>query len=80
VTSDDASVFVAVTNRGPTIPPEMLDKLYEPFWQAPKPGAAKSRGLGLGLFIAKQIVNAHNGEIVARSQDGQTTFTVRLPR
>ena len=71
-------VLVAVTNDGPTIP-DALGKLFEPFWQAPRSGATRSRGLGLGLFIAQQIVEAHGGEIAVRSQTGQTTFTVRLP-
>lgn len=69
-------VTVAVTNRGPTIPSDVIGKLFEPFWQ----GAAKSRGLGLGLLIAEQIVQAHGGEIAVESHDERTTFTVRLPR
>ncbi|MGH9885842.1 MAG: sensor histidine kinase, partial [bacterium] len=69
-------VYVAVTNSGPTIPSEALDRLFEPFWQ----GAARSRGLGLGLYIVQQIVHAHGGTIAVRSEADQTTFTVRLPR
>ena len=78
--SDDRSVVIAVTNRGPTIPAEALVKLFEPFWQAPKAGAVKSHGLGLGLFIVQQIVQAHGGSIAVQSENEQTTFTVRLPR
>ena len=78
--SDRESVTLAVTNRGPTIPSDQLDKLFEAFWQAPKEGAAKSRGLGLGLYIAHQIVQAHRGDISVRSEHDQTTFTVRVPR
>jgi signal transduction histidine kinase len=80
VTSDHDSVVLAVTNRGPTIPDDALGRLFEPFWQGPEDGAARSRGLGLGLFIAQQIVKAHGGGIAVRSLDEQTTFTVRLPR
>ena len=80
LTAENDRVLVAVTNRGPTIPSDVLGKLFEPFWQGPKSGATKSRGLGLGLFIVEQIVQAHGGEIAVRSQDDQTTFTVRLPR
>ncbi len=80
LTSDDDSVYIAVANRGPTIPSEAHGKLFEPFWQAPREGAAKSRGLGLGLFIVQQIVEAHGGTIAVRSENEQTTFTVRLPR
>ncbi|HEX7942182.1 MAG TPA: HAMP domain-containing sensor histidine kinase, partial [Gemmatimonadaceae bacterium] len=80
LTSDHDSVFLAVTNHGPTIPGEALGRLFEPFWQGPRGGATRSRGLGLGLFIAQQIVQAHGGGITVRSQNHQTTFTVRLPR
>ena len=69
-----------MTNRGPTIPADALGKLFEPFWQASNGGDAKSLGLGLGLFIAHQIVQAHEGSIAVQSQNGETTFTVRLPR
>jgi len=62
--------------RGPTIPSDAVGKLFEPFWQAPREGAAKSRGLGLGLFIAQQIVHAHDGTIAVQSEHEQTTFTV----
>ena len=76
--SDHASVWLAVSNRGPTISADVLGKLFEPFWQGASPGAARSRGLGLGLFIVQQIVHAHGGEITVQSQDDQTTFTVCL--
>jgi PAS domain S-box-containing protein len=82
LTSEPERVAIAVTNRGPTIPREVLGKLFEPFWQGANGGqnGAAPRGLGLGLFIAQQIVQAHGGDIAVRSQDEQTTFTVRLPR
>ena len=73
-------VSIAVSNQGPTISVDALDKLFEPFWQAPSPSGTTARGLGLGLFIVHQIVQAHGGEIAVRSQNAQTTFTVRLPR
>jgi sigma-B regulation protein RsbU (phosphoserine phosphatase) len=80
ISSDHDSVFVAVTNQGPTIPSDAIDRLFEPFWQAPDQGSASSRGLGLGLFIAQQIVDAHGGAIAVRSEDQHTTFTVRVSR
>jgi signal transduction histidine kinase len=80
LTAEGDRVLVAVTNHGPTIPTDALGKLFEPFWQAPRSGVPKSRGLGLGLFIAQQIVEAHGGDIAVRSQNDHTTFTVRLPR
>jgi PAS domain S-box-containing protein len=73
---EDGRVALAVGNRGPTIPAGALPRLFEPFWQASADN--RSRGLGLGLFIAQQIVEAHGGTIDVRSFDEQTTFTVEL--
>jgi signal transduction histidine kinase len=53
--------------------------MFEPFRQGTQPGARGS-GLGLGLYIAREIARAHTGSIDARSGDGTTTFTLRLPR
>lgn len=70
--------MLAVHNRGPSIPPELIGTLFEPFVQGAE--AARSRGLGLGLLIVQQIVHAHGGDITVRSADERTSFTVRLPR
>jgi signal transduction histidine kinase len=71
---------VTVHNEGPPIPAELLPVLYEPFTRGARATASR-RGLGLGLFIVKQIVVAHGGTIgVESAADIGTTFTVRLPR
>jgi PAS domain S-box-containing protein len=81
LSGDDEAVIMAVTNRGATIPPENVPSLFEPFWQGPRLAeSAGSRGLGLGLFIAHEIVDAHGGAIAVSSADGVTTFSARLPR
>lgn len=73
-------VAVSVHNLGPVIPPDVLPAVFDPFRRAP-PKQSRERGLGLGLYITKEIVRAHDGAIEARStQDGGTTFHVRLPR
>lgn len=75
---DAGRVAVAVENPG-CIPPELVPELFEPFRKA-RP-EAKSRGLGLGLYITKQIVEAHGGTIdVSTSADAGTRFLVVLPR
>jgi PAS domain S-box-containing protein len=74
----DDEVVLAVTNQGATIPPDQLDHLFEPFWQASD--GTTNPGLGLGLYIVHEIVRLHGGTVGARSRDGETTFTVRLPR
>jgi signal transduction histidine kinase len=69
-----------VSNRGPVIPPELVDRLFEPFHQGDDSGGNGRRGLGLGLFIVREIVRAHGGMIDVRSAGDLTTFAVTLPR
>jgi signal transduction histidine kinase/uncharacterized protein YoaH (UPF0181 family) len=77
--SEGDSVRVEVHNAG-VVPPELVPRLFEPL-SGSVPRADKSRGLGLGLFIAAQIVRAHGGRIdVESSEAAGTTFSVRLPR
>lgn len=72
------TVVVEVANGG-TIPPHLLDHLFDPFrGREREPG--RHEGLGLGLFIAHQIVAAHQGCIAVHSADGITRFRVELPR
>ncbi|MEW5852306.1 MAG: ATP-binding protein [Myxococcota bacterium] len=76
------SVVLEVHNEGAPIPPTLLPHLFEPFRRArePAPSSADS-GLGLGLYIVREIVQAHGGEVSVRSSaEAGTTFTVRLPR
>jgi signal transduction histidine kinase len=75
-------VLAVVNNRGPTIAPEVMAQIFEPFVQGSQGGrVAHGQGLGLGLFIAQQIVAAHSGSIdVASTTEEGTTFTVRMPR
>jgi len=71
-----------VTNRGPTIPQQHLQTIFEPLVQLEPDGASplRSTNLGLGLFIVRQIVLAHGGAVTATSSDDAgTTFAVRLP-
>lgn len=69
-------VEIAVHNGGDPIPPEALARIFEPFRKS-----TGSRGLGLGLYIAREVARAHGGDIEVRSRpnDG-TTFAVKLPR
>jgi two-component system CheB/CheR fusion protein len=70
---------ITVQDQGPGIPPEVRGSLFTPYYQAPHSAAQKS-GLGLGLFIARQIVEQHSGTIDVESTVGEgTTFIVRLP-
>jgi PAS domain S-box-containing protein len=72
-------VVVEVENQGPAIAPDRLSAIFEPFGGGSAlPGS--SRGLGLGLYIVRQVVSAHCGAVEVHSTDRGTTFTVRLPR
>jgi signal transduction histidine kinase len=76
VTGDIRFVNLDVVNRGPTLPAEQLDTIFEPFVSR----AHRRSGLGLGLYIARQVVTSHGGTLTARSSDETTTFSMVLPR
>jgi signal transduction histidine kinase len=84
VTVRDAApdaIAIEIHNFGPPIPPDALASIFEAFRQATTAGDRRSSSIGLGLFIANQIVRAHGGSIAVRSPDRNgTTFTVVLPR
>lgn len=76
-------VTLEVHNHGATIPPEMIPKLFDCLVQGDngeRDADDHSTSLGLGLYIAKEIIVAHDGEIEVQSADALgTTFTARLP-
>lgn len=76
---EEKTVRIRFTNRGKTIPPEMLDKIFEQFYRLDTSRSSSSGGSGLGLAIAKEIVELHHGTISAESGDGLTVFTVCVP-
>ena len=78
--SRDGRVLVNVRDTGTGIPPEDLPHVFERFYRADRSRARATGGSGLGLTIAKQIVEAHGGQIWARSWLGAgSTFTFSLP-
>lgn len=85
VVGGDTDVRISIQNRGTPIPQDRLDGIFNPFKPRDKiiePAAAGPQGsLGLGLYIAQEIVQAHEGtiEVVSTAAHG-TTFTVCLPR
>jgi len=82
VSGEETEVRFEVRNTGPTIDRSTLNQLFEPL----KRGVDLEKryktdgSLGLGLFIAREIVKAHGGEIRAQSDNKETVFSVRLPR
>jgi signal transduction histidine kinase len=76
--AEEREVIFEVCDTGPGIPPEQMDHLFEEFWQA---RTNDKRGVGLGLTIAKGIVEAHGGRIWCNSTLGAgSTFAFALPR
>ena len=72
-------IILTFRNAGRTIPPEKLERMFEQFFRLDSSRGTSSGNAGLGLAIAKEIVEAHGGTIYARSADEQVTFTVILP-
>jgi two-component system CheB/CheR fusion protein len=71
---------VEVQDYGPGIAAAELATLFSRFHQVDRTGSRPAKGLGLGLFISKELVTAHGGTIDVRSTEGAgTTFTIRLP-
>ncbi len=78
--SEADRLAMRVVNAG-SIDPEVLPHIFDPFRGGDRGSAAGGEGLGLGLYIVQQIVDAHGGTIEANVADpGFTTFVVRLPR
>ncbi len=68
------NIKLEISDTGPGIPQEYLEKIFDPFF------TTKKKGTGLGLAIVHKIIDAHNGLIKVESQPGNTKFTILLPR
>ena len=75
----DGCILVRVKNHGRTIPPEKLSHIFEQFFRLDAARSTSTGGAGLGLAIAKEIVELHGGTITAESADESVVFTVTLP-
>lgn len=79
--SDGYYAFIEMTDTGIGIPADKLDKIFEEFYQIEDHMTRRHGGLGIGLSIARAIIEAHDGTIVTTSPgiEKGTTFTIRLP-
>lgn len=76
----DTSIVLTFHNEGRTIPPEKLERIFDQFFRLDSSRATRTGGAGLGLAIAKEIVELHGGTISAQSWDNQVEFQVTLPK
>ena len=72
------TLAVTVTNYGPDIPANKIDKIWGKFYQADESHA--SEGNGIGLAVVKRVVQLHDGNASVASGDGATAFTIALPK
>jgi two-component system sensor histidine kinase KdpD len=70
-------LLISVSDRGPGIPVEATERLFEKFYHGDD---RKTGGLGLGLSIARGLIEAHGGKLTAENRDGGgARFIIRLP-
>lgn len=74
-----SNVIVVVKNDGQEIPKEALEQLFERFYRVEESRSQQTGGTGLGLAITQSIVELHGGTIHATSENGWTSFIIRLP-
>lgn len=76
----DTHVLITVADRGPGIPPDLVEKIFERFFRADRNRARTEGGTGLGLSIVRQITRIHGGKTWAENRPaGGAAFKIRLP-
>ena len=76
----DENIIICFENRGNTIPEEKLLHIFEQFFRLDSSRTSQTGGAGLGLSIAKEIIEQHGGTITAKSYDEKIIFEVNIPR
>ena len=79
LTVNESTITLNFENHGNTISDEKLERIFEQFYRLDSSRTSSSGGAGLGLAIAKEIIELHNGSITAFSEDEIIRFTVTLP-
>ena len=82
LTGGKSEVSIEVKNRGPAIEPAVLNQMFDPLKRGllQRDRDNTETGLGLGLYIVREVAHAHGGEVTARSDNAETVFAVSLPR
>jgi len=80
VRKKDKFIYISIKDTGIGIPEDKIDSIFDPFIQVDSSLTRNYEGSGLGLSIAKSIVDLHNGQLKAKSRVGKgSTFTIELP-
>lgn len=79
VSVESGAAVVRVTDSGPGIPAADQERVFDRFFRIDKARSRDRGGSGLGLAVARSLVQAHGGTITLTSRQGETTFTMRLP-
>ena len=75
------NAVIAITNTGDGIPQEQIGFIFDRFYKTDKSRSFDKNGMGLGLYLVRQIIRQHGGDITASSVEGEyTTFELNLPR
>jgi signal transduction histidine kinase len=74
---NDGDLELAVANGGDPIPPDVMARIFEPFYRAAADGGRP--GLGIGLYIASEIARAHGGSLSVASDAAETRFVLKVP-
>ena len=75
---DNGKAYVAIRDYGETIPPDDLPYIFDRFHKSDHSRSLDKEGVGLGLYLVKTIINAHDEDIAVRSEDGMTEFVFTL--
>lgn len=73
-------IMIDIKNEGYTIPKDKLNVIFEKFYRVDEARNTNTGGAGVGLAIAKEIINLHGGKIEARSEQNITEFIISIPR
>ena len=72
---------ITITDRGPGIPPDELPRIWDRFYRIDTSNTYSVSGVGTGLFIAKRVLELHQGTITVTSEPGKgSTFRLALPK
>jgi signal transduction histidine kinase len=81
ITEQDDTVLIAIRDQGMGIPADDLPHLFERFYRASNVSVDNISGVGIGLYVVKEIVSLHGGTVTIQSEEGHgSTFTICLPR